>query len=344
MQRRQFLRLAGMGSALAAGGFATLHSSRGRAQGAVQKVTLMQAGPELAFAGIFLATKRQLWQEEGLDVTVKRVTGGPLALTALTTGDAQFSTLASSDVLIAIDKQIPIVAIAAVTTRLVLGLAARNDWMAAKGLTPASPLDARVKALKGARIGVATVGGGPAQYGRFLLHAHGLDGQRDAQFLPVGQSATRVAALRENRVDVIICAAPEAELTEQQGYGTLLINLANDVPAFRDYAFTVVITTREIAEKNADLVRRMARVVGRGNSLVHSDFALAVQVAQESHAAVDPAAVALAMRRIKDGSPNGAAMTQSMWKNVVDSMRTTGAIARDPPTEDGVMWTNRYLG
>jgi ABC-type nitrate/sulfonate/bicarbonate transport system substrate-binding protein len=237
-----------------------------------------------------------------------------------------------------------VVSIAAVTTRLVLGVGARNDWMASRNLTPASPLEARVKALKGTRIGVATVGGGPAQYGRYLMQAYGLDPKADAQFLPVGQAATRIAALRENRVDVIIGAPPESEMVEAQGFGALLINLANEVPIFRDYAFTVVITSKEYAEKNADIVRRMARAVARGNGIVHSDFAAAVQTAQEAHANVEPAAVELAMKRFKDGTPNGAAQSETMWRNVVESMRATGAIQRDVPAAEGGMWTNRYLG
>src|SRR5512147_3121901 len=145
MRRRQFLGAAA--AALAAPRF-----SPARAQAAT-KVNLVQAGPALAFTGLYVANNQGLWAKNGLDITVKRVTGGPLALTALTAGEAEFATLASSDVAIANERQLPVISVASVTTSLVLGVGARNEWMKAKGITPKSPIEAKVRAMKGARIG-----------------------------------------------------------------------------------------------------------------------------------------------------------------------------------------------
>ena len=159
-------------------------------------------------------------------------------------------------------------------------------------------IEAKVKALKGTRIGVATVGGGPAQYGRYLLQAYGLDPKSDATFLPVGQAATRLAALREDRTDVFIGAPPEAEIAEADGYGTLFINLATEVPLFRDYAFTVIITSKDFLTKNEDAVRRFVRTLAAANRSIHTDFADATAALQEalrtSFASVSQALSALA--------------------------------------------------
>ena len=335
MDRRHFLGTAA--AALAAAKFAPAQAQ------AAAKVTLVQSGPALAFAGLYVATNQKLWAKNGIDPTVKRVTGGPLALTALTAGETEFATLASSDVAIAAERGLPVISVAAVTTALVLGIGASNKWMAAKGITPQSPLDAKVKALKGARVGVATVGGGPVQYARYLLQAHGLDPKTDAQFLPVGQTATRIAALREDRTDVFIGAPPEAEIVEQDGYGAMFINLATEVPLFRDYAFTVIITSKDYIAKSEDTVRRFVRTLAAANRLIHSDFAGAVAAMQAEHQQVAPKAVETAMQRFKTGFPNGAAQSESMWKNVSISMKETGAIQRDLNAADGAVWTNKYL-
>ena len=337
MDRRQFLGTAAGAVAVAATGLPA------RAQQSPTKVTLVQAGPALAFTGIFVANRRKLWAKENLDVTVKQVTGGPLALTALVAGESEFATLASSDVAIAAERNLPVISVASVTTALVLGVGAGTKWMQAKGLTPQSPVEAKVKALKGTRIGVATVGGGPAQYGRYLLQAYGLDPKTDATFLPVGQAATRLAALREDRTDVFIGAPPEAEIAEADGYGTLFINLATEVPLFRDYAFTVIITSKDFVAKNEDAVRRFVRTLATANRSIHTDFADATAALQEAHPSVAPKAVEIAMQRFKTGYPNGAAQTEAMWKNVMVSMRETGAIQRDISAADGGIWTNKYL-
>jgi ABC-type nitrate/sulfonate/bicarbonate transport system substrate-binding protein len=336
MDRREFLGTAGAAALIGAAGL-----SPARAQAA--KVTLVQAGPALAFAGLYVATNQKLWAKNGIDPTVKRVNGGPLALTALSAGEAEFATLASSDVVIAAQRDLPVVSVAAVTTALVLGIGARNDWMKSKGLTPKSPIEAKIKALKGASIGVATVGGGPAQYGRYLMQAYGLDPKADAQFLPVGQTATRIAALREGRTDVFIGAPPEAEIVEQEGFGAMFVNLATEVPQFRDYAFTVIITTRDYAAKNEAAVRSFVKTLAEANRSIHGNFASAVEAMKAEHKQVSPKAVEIAMQRFKSGYPNGARQTESMWKSVIASMKETGAIQKDISAAEGGVWTNKYL-
>src|SRR5262249_27526693 len=126
------------------------------------------SSPGLSFAAIFLADRAGLWAANGLEAEVKQVQGGPLAMVALTNREAQFAGVASTDPVIGWDKGVKTLTISAFTGALDMQMTARNDWMARGGVSPKSPLEGKLKALKGARVGASTIAGGPAQYTRYL--------------------------------------------------------------------------------------------------------------------------------------------------------------------------------
>ena len=108
---------------------------------------------------------------------------------------AQFAGVASTDPVIGWDKGIKTLAISAFTGSLDMQITARNDWMSRVGMSPKSPLEGKLKAFKGARIGASTIAGGPAQYTRYLARTVGLDPERDMKIVAVGFGPARMAAL-----------------------------------------------------------------------------------------------------------------------------------------------------
>ena len=161
---------------------------------------------------------------------MKQVQGGPLAMVALTNREAQFAGVASTDPVIGWDKGIKTLAISAFTGSLDMQITARNDWMSRVGISPKSPLEESLKAFKGARVGSSTIAGGPAQYTRYLARTVGLDPERDMKIVAVGFGAARMAALRTNQVDLTVGSAPESDQVELEGFGSLYLDCANEVP------------------------------------------------------------------------------------------------------------------
>ena len=91
----------------------------------------------------------------------------------------------------------------------------------------------------------------------------------------VGQGPTRIAALREGRVDMVVGGAPEADQISLDGYGELFINFP-EIPIFKDFPFTVVAVKEELADKDPERVRRVARTIGQANDFIRSNFEEAV--------------------------------------------------------------------
>lgn len=340
--RRRLIETSG-GAAAAALAGTTLDSSA-RAQGAgQQKVPIVYAAPGLAFASLYIANRQKLWQRNGIEPVLTHVEGGALGLVALNSGNANFACIASSDPLIAWDKGVRTQVVAAFYGALTVQVAARKDWMERVGVKASSPIEQKVKALKDARIGAATPGGGPVQYAKFMASLYGLDADRDIKVSAVGQGPARIAAIRENRVDVILAGQPEGDQVGLMGFGELYISLSTEVPLFKEFPFTVLTVTEEFAKKEPDQVRRVAQTIGAANDFVHASFDDAVALIKAEMPRIDPKAIELTMRRDKPAFAPKGRMTETMWANCYKLAQAMKSVKQTPPVKEGEFWTNKFL-
>jgi NitT/TauT family transport system substrate-binding protein len=162
IERRTFMKgigCAGLSSALLVGRAASQSSSEAVVKG-------VYAAPGLSFAAIFLADRLELWRKNGIGAELKQVQGGPLSMVALTNREASFAGVAGTDPVVAWEKGIKTVSIAAFTGSLAMQFTARKDWLDRAGVSSKSSVVDRLKAFRGARIGASTIGGGPAVFTR----------------------------------------------------------------------------------------------------------------------------------------------------------------------------------
>ena len=338
MERRQFLKHAG-----AAGVASALPLRPGYAQGAKPVVKGVYAAPGLSFAAIFLAERAGLWEKNGVTAQMKQVQGGPLSMVAVTNGEATFGSVASTDPVVGWSKGIPTLVVGAFTGSLVMQYTARKDWLSRVGVSPSSPLADKLKALKGARIGASTIGGGPAQYTRYLARSVGLDPELDMKILAVGFGAARMAALRTNRVDLTCGDSPEADQVELEGFGELFVNPAREVPIFKEFPYTVVLVKPDVASQQPDLVRRAAQTLGQANDMFATKFGQAVDILKQQFPTVPPKAIERSLERDRDAYPRGGRMTAAMWENNIKVSLETKMITKPLPTQEGQLWSNQFL-
>src|SRR5215470_8880191 len=310
---------------------------------AVVNVKGVYAAPGLSFSAIFLADRLGLWAKHGVGTELKQVQGGPLSMAALTNREANFAGVASTDPIVGWERGIKTLAIGAFTGSLAMQFTARNDWMARLGVSPQSPLADKLKAFKGARIGASTIGGGPAQYTRYLARANAIDPERDMKILAVGFGAARMAALRTNQVDVTVGDAPEADQIEMEGFGELFLNCAHEVPIFQEFPYTVALVTPGFANEKPEVVRGIARALGEANDMFHTKFGDVVDVLKRQFASVPAKVIERALERDQDSYPGGCRMTATMWENNIKVAVDTKMISSPLPAQEGEMWTNRFI-
>ena len=300
------------------------------------------SAPGLAYAALYVANGKKLWAEQGLQPNLRHVQGGALALVTLTNGDSDFVCVAASDAILAWGRGLKVQVVAAFYHTLPLQLTARRQWLEKVGLSKEASIEQKVRALKGVQIGTASVGGGPAQYTRFLGGLYGLDPERDIRITPVGQGPARIAALREERVNLVVGNPPEADQMELAGFGELYINFA-DIAFFKEFPFTVVVIKEEFAVKEPDRVRRLALAIGRANDILRNDIQGSVALLQEQFPNIDPEAIRRAMTRDRNAVAPSGRMTELMWANGYKSASAMKTIKHLPPLKEGPFWTNKFL-
>jgi sulfonate transport system substrate-binding protein len=318
-------------------------SSSNFASAQPQAITGAFSAPGLAYASLFIANRKKMWAAQGIQPAMKQVEGGALAMVALNSGEADFVCVASTDAMISWERGLKLQVVAAFYGSLTIQLTARNEWLERTGISPKSSIDDKVRALKGLRIGSSSLGGGPPQYTRFLGSLYGLEPEKDIHIVGVGQGPTRIAALREGRVDLIVGGAPEADQISLDGYGELFINFS-EIPIFREFPFTVVVVKEELAGKDPQRVQDVARTIGQANNFIRDNFEEAVKELQAQFPKINPIAIQRAMARDRDAVPAGARMTETMWSNGYKCAAAMRSIKSTPPLAEGAFWTNRFLG
>ncbi|MBI3078940.1 MAG: ABC transporter substrate-binding protein [Deltaproteobacteria bacterium] len=307
------------------------------------RVALAQAAPGLSFAPVYVARSKGFFEEEGIQLTWELVKGSAAAVAAVINGEVQAIALGSPDPIRAVERGLDVLVIGGISTAVTINWAVARKFVAGKPVTPKSPIRERVQALKGARIGVATVAGPPTQFGRYFFKLYGLNPDQDAEFTVVGMGATRITALKRGLVDVIIGGIPDAEVTEHEGYGLVWINMAEDVPIFREFIYQTLTVKREWAERNPRVAEGIARAVGRGNNFIQDSLEEAKRGLQRMMPDLAPAVLELAMNNARAAFGRDGRMTEAMWRSALTVFQASGLIKKAPSPAEGLLWTNRYL-
>lgn len=309
----------------------------------IAKVTLLQSATAVSWGPVYVSRELKFFENESIDLDWQLVTGGALVVTSLTTGEAQFGAATSLDQLTATEKGLGLITVAAATTASTFEIVAGAPFLQRAGLRPSSPLRDKIAALKGARIGVATVAGPPTQLTKFALKTNGLDPEADVEYVVVGIGPPRVAALREARVDLIVGSVPDPQIVEAEGIGAGFIKFGQEIPTFKTFADSTVLVKKDWAEQNASVAERTCRALRRASNLASSEPAKFKEALRAGLSSIAPNILDPSVDQMRSSYGAGAPMTEQMWKNPIEVYVFSGAIKQPLPTAEGTLWTNRYL-
>lgn len=113
--------------------------------------------------------------------------------------------------------------------------------------------------LRGKRVGGSTVGSLDYGWLREVLPKFGLQLEKDVNFVPVGSTSSRYAALRAGSIDAASLSPPSSLLAQSTGYPTLF-RFADHL---EDIQASIVASDDRLA-RQADLVRRFMRATVKG--------------------------------------------------------------------------------
>jgi NitT/TauT family transport system substrate-binding protein len=141
------------------------------------------------------------------------------------------------------------------------------------GLTEASPLEAKVKALVGKKIGISGLNSGTEGLLTYLFRQYGLNAAKDTTLVIVGGTpAAALAALRSGRIDAFSYFAPAGQEAAAQGIGNMFISpVLGDVPAMNGQLHGVLYTKQNVIDAKPKAVAAFIRAVAQAEAFVHNN-------------------------------------------------------------------------
>jgi NitT/TauT family transport system substrate-binding protein len=223
------------------------------AAAASKKITLVFADFSERAGLLFVAKDQGFFEEQGLDLDVVQVRSGPVAISALAAGEAQFySVSATGASLGAMAGGLDIVFIAGFINRL-------------DGYFAVAPKVRAAEDLKGKTIGVQSIGGGIWMFTQILLDHWGLNAERDKiQIRAIGDDSVLAQAVMTGTIDAAVLGYTYSRVIAQKG-GRILVEL----PKLNiRYQGTGLVARRSFLESSPEAVEKTLRALIRANRFI----------------------------------------------------------------------------
>ena len=178
-----------------------------------EKVRIAVATSSLAFLVPFVAKDRGFYLKHGADVELIQMRPN-IAMAALISGDIDYVELIGS-VIRSSAKGLPVKAISTSIKAPFFSIVAQHKYKT-------------MKDLKGAIIGLTSIGGTNHVSTRLTLKHFGMDPEKDVKLLAIGDERIMYDAFKIGRADAVVVAPPFSVLLKREGF-PLLANTAQYV-------------------------------------------------------------------------------------------------------------------
>ncbi len=308
-----------------------------------QKLRITMPVAALSMTSVYVAKSRGFFAEEGLDVEVTVTGGGGPDIAALIAGDVDFTFTAGDVAIMAFQAGKRLRVVMTAMHKPIINWAIHNEVARARGITEATPLGEKMKALKGLTVGVTQVGSLTSHLANFVIRRAGYVPHQDVKIIAIGAGPTLVAALENRKVDLVLMSPPVPDTAIQRGFASMFINnIRGDDPALTEFLMEGLITRPDVVEKKPELVRRMVRALLRANTWALGGTPQEVTDALRPHLAQTDRALLLAgvQATLPALSPDGVT-SERLLQATQEVLRQAGVLKAPIPYAEFV--TNEFL-
>ncbi len=240
------------------------------------------AGPEMASLDVYTSKDPQLavqielgiekgyFRSEGLEVTVKYLSGGGEIPPAMAAGSIKVAMAAHNNALNLIARDFPVKVVGKI-----------NDISGAMGIAVRNALNVRSpKDLEGKKLGTFVYGGTMDFLAKMSAH-HGVD-RAKIQVINL-QPPDLAPTFARGDIDAALIWEPHLTRTAKQGGTVVLTGAVANFPEKKEtYPLwglpIVVFTTQEFIDKNPNTLVALLKGLARGNAFVHANRAEAIKI------------------------------------------------------------------
>ena len=308
-----------------------------------EKVRVTTPVETMSETALYIAKDKGFFAAEGLEVEVIVTGGSGPDVQALLAGEVQFSYTPGTFAIRALHQGKPIQAVMTALNRCIINVAMHKEVAQARGIGPHTPVEEKLKALKGLKLGATRVGALTYDLAYYFARKVGLEPQKDLTILGMGAGGALIAGLEQRKIDAFLTATPVPETAVQRGHAILLVNNARgEFPDLKEFLMINVLVRPEFAKQNPELVRRMVRALVRANQWALDRSAGEVRdVLAKSLKGIDPAVLLEAVENVRPAISRDGMTTDGMVKATLDVLEA-GGLTR-PRINLADVATNEYL-
>ena len=273
---------------------------------------------------LWIAQDRGLFSQYGLKAEVITFQGGSTTIQALMSGEVKFAAAGSAAGANARLGGADVVVIAEWVNTLPYMLIATSD------------IDTPEK-LRKKRIAISRFGSAAHYAVRLVLLKFGIDPDKEAQMLQIGDESLRLGALRQGSVDATVLTPP-ANLTARN-LGFRVLTSLHDAGV--QYSFDHLLVSKEFAGKNKDVVQRFLRGFLHGTTYMKKNRKESVETLRRWMRMNDQNALEETYRIFVEMIPAKPYGTEEGWRNLLDVLSSTNPKAKQLESKD--MFDYSYL-
>lgn len=224
------------------------------AASAPRRIVIVFAGFDERTGVLFVAKDHRLFEEEGLEADIVQARSGPIAVSALATGDAKFYVSGLTGAILgAMAGGLDVVFIAGFINKL-------------DGYVVVSPNIQRPVDLKGKILGVQSIGGGLWMRTMMTLDYWGLNPEQDKiQFRILGDQSVVAQSILKGIIDGAFLDHIHSKMLERQGYRIL----ANITEVGVPHQGTAVLARRSFVDQSPEIAEKSLRVFSKAVAFFH---------------------------------------------------------------------------
>lgn len=287
-------------------------ATAGMAQ-AQDDVRIAYSTGSFAFMPFFATEALGFFDEAGVDVELVRAGSGSKTMAAVAGGSADLAVGSSGTILYARKEGLDLQIFATLVNQYSSSLALSKDWAASHDITEDSSVEAKLAALRGARLATSGPGGGD-QIIRFLVELAGLDPDRDLTIIHLGnEMGVFIAAMAEGRIDGFTLSEPTPHLAKREAGAVIAFDLAQgDIKELDGFPYIIVHGRESWMQGNRETVEKVYAAFARTLSTLH-----------------DPAGAEAAREKVRTAYyPDvDAELFAEIWASAIQSLPETPAIA-----------------
>ena len=313
------------------------------AAGASEKITITTPVESLTASALYIARGQGLFAAEGLEAEIVVTGGTGPDVQALLVGQSDFAYTPGTHLIEPVVKGQRLLGVMAGLNRLIINVALHKDVAKAKGITPETPFDQKLKALDGMTLGPTRPGALTWQLAEYLIKRAGYTPQKEVKVIAAGAGPVLLAALEHRKVDAILMSSPVPETAVQRGHAIMFIdNARGEDPNLSEFMMVSLVTRPDFAKERPETVRKTVRALVRANQWMLAKSPEEVRDALRGFLPkIEPAVLLSSIRALRPAiSPDGRISEQSV-KATQDVMEAGGFLKERVPYEKII--SNEFL-